>query len=464
VSEQDTESTSRQASWRCKASSLVGWGRYPRIEGRVCLPGSTAELSTCLEEAAGEGLLGRGLGRSYGDAALSSRACILATGKLNRLLSFDDKTGTLICEPGLSYADMIKTLLPRGWFAAVTPGTKHVSMGGALAADIHGKNHHKDGSFVDFVSSFKLITADGQQLSCSRQENSDLFWATAGGMGLTGFIAEVAMTLRPVENPFVVVKKVRCANLAETFRMIEESETSYPYSVSWIDCLSAGKNLGRSILILGRHALNSELSPQHLKAGATGEKRVLQVPLDMPSWILNRYSIAAFNAVYYHLSQGDGRERISNVDPFFYPLDMLSDWNRLYGKDGFIQYQCVLPLSTCRAGLEELLTLSSKRGRSSFLAVLKKFGAGHGLLSFPEPGYTLALDMPVKTGLVEFTQELDALVIKYGGRIYLAKDACLSPESFRKMYGELDKWLSLKRAVDPNNRFSSALSERLRLF
>lgn len=420
-------------------------------------------LRACLSEASKDGLLARGLGRSYGDAALSSSSRILLTGKLNRMLAFDSQTGVLCCEPGVSFAEIINTFLPRGWFPPVTPGTKYVTMGGALASDIHGKNHHRDGSFVNFVRSFTLLTADKESLACSREENSELFWATAGGMGLTGFISELVISLRPVASQYLLVKKIKCSSLAETFRMIEESEQDYPYSVSWIDCLSAGQSLGRSILILGRHATGSETKSEMNGLVLQEPKQSLKVPADMPSWILNRYSIGAFNALYYHLSAGDGEEKVSHYDPFFYPLDSLSDWNRMYGKAGFIQYQCVLPLSSSKAGMEEILNLSSKRGRSSFLAVLKKFGAGHGLLSFPIAGYTLALDMPVKPGLFEFTQELDRLVMKHGGRVYLAKDACLTPESFRSMYPDLAKWTALKKSVDPGLRFSSALAERLKL-
>ena len=261
----------------------------------------------------------------------------------------------------------------------------------------------------------------------------------------------------------MVVKKTRCSCLAETIKMIEASENDYQYSVSWIDCLAGGKNLGRSILILGRHARAEEIKSGMPLLGGGRTEAALKVPLDMPSFILNRYSIGVFNALYYYLSQGNGDEKITHLDPFFYPLDLLSDWNRMYGKAGFVQYQCALPLGSSRAGLEEILTLSSNRGRSSFLAVLKKFGPGHGLLSFPLAGFTLALDIPVKPGLFQFLQELDAIVIKYGGRVYLAKDACLSSESLPKMYPELPKWTGLKKAVDAHNRFSSALSERLKL-
>lgn len=459
----ETDINSESLSQQFTSSHLSGWGRYPRISGRIYSPNSMLALSSCLPESDKEGLIARGLGRSYGDAALSASSRIILTEKLNRILAFDYQTGRLCCEPGLSYAEIIDTFLPQGWFPTVTPGSKYVTMGGALASDIHGKNHDKDGSFVDSVNSFKLLTAERQSLNCSRQENSELFWATTGGMGLTGFISEIVISLRPVENQYMVVKKIKCANLAETFKTIENNQENFQYSVSWIDGLSGGDNLGRSILMLGRHARDSELSPRTNALATAKAKPILTVPTDMPSWTLNRYSLGAFNSLFYHLSAGDGKEQISHFEPFFYPLDSIADWNRLYGKAGFVQYQCVLPLSSSKAGIEEILTLSSKRGRSSFLAVLKKFGSGHGFLSFPMEGYTLALDMAVKPGLCEFTQELDNLVIKYGGRVYLAKDACLNPKSFRNMYTDLAKWSALKKSIDPNNSFNSALSERLKI-
>lgn len=441
---------------------LCGWGRYPLVQGRISYPDTLSALKQSMEADSTDALLARGMGRSYGDAAISANAKVLLTRKLNRMLSFDPSAGILRCEPGVNYEEIISTFLPRGWFPAVSPGTKFVTMGGALASDIHGKNHHKDGSFANFVRSFNLITASGEIITCSRQENSKLFFATAGGMGLTGFISDLEIALKPVESAYMIVKKISCPNLAQTYKMIEETERDFDYSVSWIDCLASGKDLGRSILILGRHAKKSELSPllQTKDVGAV-TKKGLPVPFDMPSWILNRYSIGAFNSLYYALSGGNGDEKLAFYESFFYPLDFLSNWNRMYGKAGFIQYQCALPLKQSKEALEEILALSSKRGRSSFLAVLKKFAAGHGLLSFPIAGYTLTLDMPVKDGLFEFTKELDELVLKYGGRLYLAKDACLSAETLRKMYPELPNWLNTKHAVDPHNKFSSSLAQRL---
>ena len=408
-----------------------------------------------------ESLVARGLGRSYGDASLSSER-VLVTSKLNRMLAFDSQTGVLCCEAGVSFAEILNTFVSRGWFPPVTPGTKHVTMGGALAADIHGKNHHKDGSFINFVDSFLLLSANRELIRCSRNQNSELFWATAGGMGLTGIVLELELRLKPVQSGAMNVKKIRCTNLAETFKMIEETEAQYEYSVCWIDCLAGGNNLGRSILIIGKHA--SSVQQDQRNSNNAAAKNGKPVPFDMPGWLLNRYSISAFNQLYYSFSSGSAEEKLEHYNTFFYPLDFLSDWNRLYGKNGFIQYQCVLPLETSKQGMEEILALSAKRGRSSFLAVLKKFAKGNGLLSFPIAGYTLTLDMPVKPGLFEFTKELDELVIKYGGRVYLAKDACLSPESFRQMYAAgLDDWIRIKKEADPAKLFRSALSDRLKI-
>ena len=467
IQTRSNELSSREnAELKSASVPLSGWGRYPVVKGKVCRPNTTRELLYDMQALdAGEGLLCRGLGRSYGDAAISADSRVLVTSKLDRFLSFDSQNGIVRCEPGVSFAEIIRTFLPKGWFPAVTPGTKHVTMGGALASDIHGKNHHYEGSFIDFVKSFSLITADNQAVECSREKNSQLFWASAGGMGLTGIVSEIELQLRAVENQFIVLKRISCAGLAATFKAIEDNEKGYPYSVSWIDCVAGGSALGRSILILGRHANKTDLKDSGEALNYTDPKQKVKVPLDLPSWLLNRYSIGAFNSLYYHVFGGDGQEKLSHYEPFFYPLDAVLDWNRLYGKSGFIQYQCALPLDTSKAGMEEIVSLCSKRGRSSFLAVLKKFGAGHRLLSFPIEGYTLALDIPVKDGLFEFTRELDELVLKYGGRIYLAKDSCVDAESFAKMYeDDLPKWKEIKRGVDPTNLFRSAQSERLKLY
>ncbi len=442
---------------------LSGWGRYPCIAGHVLQPENQSEFFRILKDNDAGEILARGLGRSYGDAALSAGAKIVLCDKLKSILSFDSEAGILRCRPGMSFDDMLRIFLPLGWFPPVTPGTKHVTMGGALACDIHGKNHHKFGSFLNFVNSFKLVTASCEELNCSREENRELYFASAGGMGLTGVLSEIELRLLKVENPYMMVKKLRASGLQDTFRLIEENDPLYDYSVCWIDCLASGPQLGRSILILGRHAGAQEIALEEKQAAFRNAGAGLSVDFDLPGWILNRYSIGAFNHCYYYLSSCANEEKVQAYNGFFYPLDFISNWNRLYGKEGFIQYQCVLPLESSKVGLEEILALSAKRGRASFLAVLKKFGAGHGLLSFPISGYTLALDLPVKTGIFEFSRELDQIVLKHGGRVYLAKDACLEAESFRSMYKDYPEWLRIKKEVDPKNKFSSALSKRLRL-
>ncbi len=434
------------------------------LKAEYASPVNFDTIQNCVAEKSNSSLLARGSGLSYGDASISKSSRIICTEKFRRILFFDHESGILRCESGLTFADLMNVCLPQGCFPPVSPGTKHVTMGGALAADIHGKNHHSQGSFIEHVRSFKIISASSELLNCSRTENTDLFWASAGGMGLTGIIAELELSLKKVPGTLMKVKKIRCCNLSETFQMIERHDNDYEYSVAWIDCLATSKNLGRSILILGRHASESENKLGSAAVTFNPNRKAIAVPLDMPSSLLNRYSISAFNSLYYQLSAADGEEHNSGIEEYFYPLDAISNWNRLYGKSGFIQYQCVLPLETSRQGIEEILALSALRGRSSFLAVLKKFRDGHGLLSFPIAGYTLTLDMPVKTGLFEFTAELDSLLIKHGGRVYLAKDACVSAESFRIMYEQLEKWLSIKRAIDPHNRFNSAQSQRLKLY
>lgn len=442
---------------------LSGWGHFQRALCSTELPDTIGALKSSLADSNGKHVLARGLGRSYGDAAISASSRIIKTEKLNRFLEFNSESGLLKCQPGVTFEELLDTFLFAGWFPPVTPGTKHVTMGGAFAADIHGKNHHIDGSFSDFVESIIVLDAAGKPLRCSRFENADLFWASAGGMGLTGVVSELQLKLLPVETAFIKVRKIRCANLQETFDAIETYEKEYHYSVSWIDALASGGASGRSILNLGTHAKISDLDAQaKVTVFQNPVVKEIPVPMDLPGWVLNRRTISAFNQLYYSLTNDE--ERLSHFEPYFYPLDFLSDWYRLYGRAGFIQYQCALPQENSRQGLEEILSLSSRSGRSSFLAVLKKFGAGHQFLSFPIPGYTLTLDLPVKSGLFEFTKQLDELVIKYGGRVYLAKDACVSADDFRAMYeGRVDDWLRVKREVDPRGRFRSQLAERLAL-
>ncbi len=444
---------------------LSGWGRYPRSLARVYRP----ERIGAAREIAGRtgplSRLGRGLGRGYGDAGLNAGNEVIVSHRLNRFLDFDPATGDLTCEAGVSLAEIIEVFLPRGWFLPVTPGTRHATVAGCVAADVHGKNHHLEGSLSNHLQWVELALADGSLARCSKHENSELFWATVGGMGLTGLILSARLRLKPVETAFLRVDRHRSPELDETMRLMVEEDHNYLYSVAWIDCLAGGRALGRSVLFRGNHCrlgeLDSTLRRSPLKS-APG--KLFDLPVDLPSFVLNRLSIRLLNGFHYRLFKKGRTTKIQSFAPFFYPLDTVGSWNRAYGKRGFVQYQCVLPPETSAAALRQLLERISATGRGSFLAVLKRFGPESGLLSFPMPGFTLALDFPMEgPPLLAFLEELDQIVLHHQGRVYLAKDARLSPRSFRLMYPRFPDWLEIKRRVDPENRFASDLSRRLRL-
>lgn len=441
---------------------LSGWGRYPVVKSYLQRPEKVSSFTTILQESGKNPLIARGLGRSYGDAALNAKGNTVLTQRLNRMVAFDQQTGILRCEAGVTMKEILATFVPRGWFPAVTPGTKFVTVGGAVAFDVHGKNHHRDGTFSRHLRSLKLILASGETVQCSRQENRELFWATVGGMGLTGIITEAEFALHPIQTAYIKSHNIKAKNLDEAFALFDEYEPQYQYSVAWIDCLASGKSLGRSILMFGNHAAREDIplkqqpEPLHLKP-----KPNLKVPFDLPAGILNRYTMSIFNTLYYGKMRSKEVKSVIDYDSFFYPLDFIQNWNRLYGKQGYVQYQWVLPTEVSREALYRMLQLCSQTGWGSFLAVLKRLGSQEGWLSFPMAGYTLALDMPIRKGLWEFLRKLDKLVIEYGGRVYLAKDARLSAEAFRSMYPNFPHWLSVKERVDPHNRFSSALSQRL---
>ena len=441
---------------------LSGWGRYPVIQSYLQRPEKISSCQKIFQESGDTSVIPRGNGRSYGDAALNAVGNTILTERLNRMLSFDEQKGILRCEAGVTMKEILETFIPRGWFPAVIPGTKFVTVGGAIAFDVHGKNHHRDGSFSQHLHSLQLMLASGEILNCSRDENSNLFLATVGGMGLTGIIIEAELALRPIETAYINSHNIKAKNLDEALALFEEFEPQYQYSVAWIDCLASDKSLGRSILMFGNHANIEDLTPQqqtqplHLEA-----KSNFKIPFDLPTGLLNRYTIGLFNTLYYNKQRSPQIRAVRDYNSFFCPLDRLRDWNRLYGKEGFIQYQCVLPTKVSKEALKKILKLCSQQGWGSFLAVLKHMGPQKGWLSFPIAGHTLALDMPVKPGLWPFLEQLDKLVIQYGGRVYLAKDARLSAEAFRAMYPSFPQWLEIKSQVDPHNCFSSVLSQRL---
>lgn len=440
-------------------TTLAGWGNYPRVDCRMiqadgaALPGRVA---------AEPSLIARGNGRAYGDAALNARATLLME-RHDRILAFDPATGWLKAEAGVMLSDILDRFLPQGFFPPVTPGTKLVTLGGMVAADVHGKNHHIDGSFCRHVEALDLILPDGMIVTCTPTQNADLFQATCGGMGLTGVIATVSFRLRRIETAWIRQETVRCPDLMAAMAALEAAQAS-TYAVAWIDGLAGGAQLGRSLVYRGEHAQLDELDAarraEPLRAPA---RRPLTIPFYLPGLALNGLSVRAFNAFYY----GHGRPGSTLVDwdSYFYPLDRILAWNRIYGRDGFTQYQCVLPRDGSQQGLRALLTAIARAGIGSFLAVLKLLGAqGDGLLSFPMEGYTLALDFPMRPATLPLLRELDAIVADHGGRLYLAKDARMDADLLRRSYGQrLDRFCDIRRRIGADTRFHSLLSERLGL-
>jgi FAD/FMN-containing dehydrogenase len=440
---------------------LSGWGRFPVETCNVYRPDSRRQLEAVLESSSQPSFISYGMGRSYGDAPLNAQGGVICHSRLNRFLAFDAQSGVLECEAGVSLAEILRYFLPRGFFLPVTPGTKFVSVGGAIAADVHGKNHHQDGTFGNFVLDFMLLTPKGGILSCSANNNREIFWATLGGMGLTGVILSARMKLRPVESAWMQVDYLQAANLEDALRMMTESDIRYQYSVAWIDCQATGRHMGRAVLMRGNHAPAKELPAGIRDPLAEAPRRRWTLPFDFPSLALNSLTVRAFNSLYYTLHRNAVRQLV-DLETFFYPLDAIHHWNRLYGRRGFVQYQSALPLVGGLEGLKKVLTRLAQSRRASFLAVLKRFGKSNpGLLSFPIEGYTLALDLPVSSGLIPLLHELDGLVLDYGGRIYLAKDALMTAPTFRAMYPKLEQFRAIKNRLDPQGLLSSSQARRV---
>lgn len=404
-------------------------------------------------------LIPRGNGRSYGDASLNFD-CTLSTLRFDHVLAFEPASGVLTCEAGLLLSDLLAFAVPRGFFAPVTPGTRFVTLGGMVAADVHGKNHHSAGSFTRHVLDLLMTLPDGSTLRCSRTENTELFDATCGGMGLTGVILEVRVRLLAIESAHIRQDTVRAPDLDAMMAACADS-ASWTYSVAWIDCLAKGRSLGRGLVYRGEHALAAEC-PSGIDPLVLAPHKTRRLPVDLPNWTLNRLSVSAFNELYFR--RGKPGASFTDYETFFYPLDAMLEWNRIYGSAGFVQYQCVLPLAESAAGMRSLLEAIAASGRGSFLAVLKLFGPGDpGYLSFPMEGYTLALDFPADTTTFNLLLKLDAVVADHGGRIYLAKDARGSREMMQAGYPKLPQFMAVRDRVDPRRKLGSLLSARLGL-
>lgn len=442
------------------AEQLAGWGNYPRVSCQVLDPETPPQVRKVMNSS---GVIARGLGRSYGDQALLGNGVVLRMTGLDRFLGFDAEQGLLTCEAGVSLESIVAQYAPRGYFPMVTPGTKFVTVGGCFANDVHGKAHHADGCFSEHVESLTLLLANGDRVRVSRTEDPDLFWATAGGLGLTGVILEMTMRLRKIETTYFRQKAIVVNDLNELLGALEANDKVHAYSVAWIDPLATGKNLGRGVLTVGDHATLSDLPPK-LRDNPlrVTPPPLLALPFEMPEFALNPLSLRMLN-VAIGLMQSRAKP-LAHYEKFFYPLDMIGEWNRGYGARGFTQYQFVIPLQDGERRMRDLLERIARSGFMPFLNVLKHFGAqGQGHLSFPFPGWTFAIDFPIAKGLDSLLRELDREVIAAGGRVYLGKDAFLRAESMPAMYPRLDEWRAVKQRVDPNGIFRSELSDRVGL-
>jgi FAD/FMN-containing dehydrogenase len=439
---------------------LWGWGANTRADCDLRVPELESQIRASLDP---RGTAPRGLGRSYGDAAINADGRVLGMTSFNRYLDFDDATGTLTCEAGVSLADILRDFAPRGWMPMVSPGTKFVTIGGCIANDIHGKAHHVQGSFSNSVDGFTVMLGSGEIVRASRTENSDLFWASFGGMGLLGVVLTATIRLKKVETTYFRQRSIKVNDLEGLLAAFTEYDKDFHYSVATLDVFATGARLGRGVLALGEHAQRDELPPELAKdpLRVSGPPK-LTVPFELPTLTLNRLSIRVVNALVQQIQAR--ASAYSHYEKFTYPLDMLAHWNRGYGPAGFAQYQFVIPFDDGPRRLREILGTILSSSELPFLNVLKCFGKqSDGLLSFPREGYTFAIDFPIRKRTGELLKRLDALVLAAGGRVYLGKDSFLDAATFRAMYPNLDQWLEIKAKYDPHGVFTSDLGRRVGL-
>ncbi len=431
----------------------TSWGRYPRVRHRGAVRLEWSSVPPDLEALPGP-LLPFGLGRSYGDSCLNEGGLLLETPRMDRLLEFDVATGQLRCEAGATLQAILTVVSRNGWFLPVVPGTQYVTVGGAIANDIHGKNHHRRGSFGRHVRALELLRSSGERVVCRPEgEHAGLFAATVGGLGLSGLILTAELQLMPITSPAIDVEHIRYGTLDQFFALSAESDTRFEYTVAWVDALATGSRLGRGILMRGNHAAAQAARPVPTRGVRW------RVPFDAPAFLLNGLTMKTFNTLYYHRQRRPVARATVPYQRFLFPLDAVGDWNRLYGRRGFLQYQCVIPGSGAPAAIRDLLARVGRAGRASFLAVLKTFGdaPSPGMLSFPRAGLTLAIDLPFEgRRTLELCSELDAVVTSAGGALYPAKDARMSPRHFADFFPRVNEFLP---HIDP--KFSSSFWRRV---
>ena len=439
-----------------QSAQLFSWGRFPRVES---FHHPVFWKNQNLPDPEGMSFLPYGLGRSYGDSCLNPGNILIDTRYLRRFMEFDEEKGILRCEAGISLDEILQVIVPRGWFLKVTPGTKFVTLGGAIANDVHGKNHHREGTFGCHVKCFELLRSDNTRLICSPDENTDLYKATIGGLGLTGLITWAEIELRAIETAYISVEAVKFENYNEFFKLTESTDKTHEFTVAWFDCLGQGKYLGRGIFYCGNLLTKMKATRKKYEGLIVHGKKRLSVPFNFPGFCLNKWSLRAFNELYYRKQTKPSVSSISHYDSFFYPLDAINNWNRIYGKAGFFQYQAVFPTAVSRNGARDTLEKIAESGLGSFLGVIKVFGENQspGLLSFPKPGFTIALDFTNKAKRTQaLFQELDSIVRAYDGILYPAKDARMKGRDFRRFYPQ---WESFSKFIDP--AFSSGFWRRV---
>lgn len=445
--------------------SLAGWGGTSASTARVARPADVEGLRDELKTVGERGLITRGLGRSYGDPAQNAGGTVLDLTDWDAILDVDTKAPSVRVQAGISLDRLLRALLPLGLWLPVVPGTRQVTVGGAIAADVHGKNHHVDGSFGNHVSEFDILLASGDIVSATPDgENAELFWATVGGMGLTGVVLEATIRVKQVETSYFVVDTERTTNLAQLLTALETGDDDYTYSVAWFDTATTGDALGRGVVMRGNTATREALDPDRRRAALEfAAPQRGRVPVELPFGLVNRFTAKAFNALWYAKSPRHRTDEIQDITQFFHPLDIVGDWNRVYGPKGFCQYQFVVPFGE-EAAFTSIVETIAQSGHVSSLNVLKRFGPGNRApLSFPMAGWTLAVDLPVRAGLDTLLNHLDQLVLAAGGRIYLAKDSRISAATFAQMYPRLDEFRATRARFDPTHTFRSDLSRRLDL-